>query len=357
MTDVKKSLIGTDINDLQSLCQTLNEPKFRAQQIFDWVYNKGVRSIDDMQNLPLGFREQLAQHCTLDRSQVKSVMTSKDGTQKWLLHFADGNEAECVHIPEKTRGTLCISSQVGCTLTCTFCHTGTQMLVRNLSVAELLGQVISARDIFGEWPTPLGNRHISNIVLMGMGEPLYNYDNLSKALKIMMNSKGLGFSRQKITLSTSGVVPMIDKCAEDLKVRLAISLHAVRDDLRNEIVPINRKYPLKELMESVRRYPDTSSTKEVTFEYVMLKGVNDSASDARELVKLIAGIPAKINLIPFNPWPGSKYERSTPDVIKKFAEILERSGYRSPIRRPRGQDIFAACGQLKSESKRACRTK
>jgi len=231
------------------------------------------------------------------------------------------------------------------------------MLVRNLSTAELLGQVVSARDIFGEWPTPIANRHISNIVLMGMGEPLYNYDNLSKALKIMMDPKGLGFSRQKITLSTSGVVPMIDKCAEDLRIRLAVSLHAVRDDLRNEIVPINRKYPLKELMESVRRYPETSGTKEVTFEYVMLKGVNDSASDARELIKLIEGIPAKINLIPFNPWPGSKYERSTSDSIQKFAEILERSGYRSPVRRPRGQDIFAACGQLKSESKRACRTR
>ena len=355
MTHIKKSLIGSDLHDLQSLCQALNQPKFRAQQIFDWIYNKGVRTIDDMQNLPLSFREHLMQHCTLDRSQVKSVMISKDGTQKWLLHFVDGNEAECVHIPEKTRGTLCISSQVGCTLTCTFCHTGTQMLVRNLSVEELLGQVVSARDIFSEWPTPIGHRHISNIVLMGMGEPLYNYENLSKALKIMMDPKGLGFSRQKITLSTSGVVPMIDKCAEDLRVRLAVSLHAVRDDLRNEIVPINRKYPLKELMASVRRYPEISGTKEVTFEYVMLKGVNDAVSDARELVKLIEGIPAKINLIPFNPWPGSKYERSTSTAIKNFAEILEHSGYRSPIRRPRGEDIFAACGQLKSESKRACR--
>ncbi|MDP2192995.1 MAG: 23S rRNA (adenine(2503)-C(2))-methyltransferase RlmN [Alphaproteobacteria bacterium] len=348
-------LIGNTLEELEQRCVALSYPKFRGGQIFEWIYHKGARSFDDMHTIPKELREKLSGQTSLDRAVMKNIMVSKDGTQKWLLHFHDGNEAECVHIPEKTRGTLCISSQVGCTLTCTFCHTGTQMLVRNLTPGEILGQVISARDIFSEWPTPEGQRHISNIVLMGMGEPLYNYDNLAKALKIMMHPKGLGFSRHKITLSTSGVVPMIYKCAEELKVELAISLHAPDDVLRNEIVPINRKYPLEMLMEAVRAYPALSQTKEVTFEYVMLQDVNDSPTQARDLIQLIKGIPAKINLIPFNPWPGSPYTRSSKARIDQFAAVLERAGYRCPIRRPRGEDILAACGQLKSESKRVSR--
>jgi 23S rRNA (adenine2503-C2)-methyltransferase len=347
-----KNLIGLDLKDFESLCLHFKQPSFRAKQLFQWVYHRGVLSVDGMSNLPKKFIEDLKTITTIERPLLKTAQQSMDGTQKWLLSFDDKNEAECVHIPEKTRGTLCISSQVGCTLTCKFCHTGTQLLVRNLEVSEIIGQVMKARDIFGEWPTPMERRHISNIVMMGMGEPLYNTDNVSKAIKLMLHREGLAFSRHKITLSTSGVVPEIERIAKDLRVNLAISLHAVRDDLRSQIMPINKKYPLKDLLNVVRKYPEMSQTDKVTFEYVMLKNVNDSIEDAKELLRLIKGIPSKINLIPFNAWPGSSFECSSKTQIKKFADILEKGGYSSPIRTPRGEDILAACGQLKSESER-----
>lgn len=351
------SLIGFDLDDLKKLCAEHKWPSFRAGQIYEWIYRMGARRFDEMTNLSKETREFLNNHYTLDRPRIANAQTSTDGTQKWLIRFNDGQEAECVHIPEKTRGTLCISSQVGCILTCTFCHTGTQMLVRNLTVGELVGQVMLARDIFDEWPSPVGQRFVSNIVLMGMGEPLYNYDNVAKALKIMMDPKGMAFSRQKITLSTSGVVPQLETCARELRVRLALSLHATNNELRNTLMPLNKKYPLEQLIPAIRQYVELSHTDRVTFEYVMLKDVNDSDADARALVKLIQGIPAKINLIPFNPWPGSRYVCSTPERISKFSKIIEAAGYISPIRTPRGQDILAACGQLKSESQRQSKSK
>ncbi len=334
-----KNLIGLDMADLEKVCVLFKEPTFRAKQLFDWVYNKGVRSIDEMSNLPKTFKNQLIEIATIDRLNLKTVQQSTDGTQKWLLEFKDKNLAECVHIPEKTRGTLCISSQVGCTLTCKFCHTGTQLLVRNLECSEVIGQVMAARDIFNEWPTPKERRHVSNIVMMGMGEPLYNYENVKKALTIIMHNDGLAFSRHKITLSTSGVVPEILKAAKDLRVNLAISLHAVRNDLRNKIMPLNKKYPLEELLSVVRQYPEISKTDKVTFEYVMLKDVNDSIADARELCRLIKGIPSKINLIPFNPWPGSDFERSTDQKLKNLLKFLKGQGIR-PLFEHRAEKIF-----------------
>lgn len=352
-----KTLVGLNTDDLKEVCKTFGQPEFRAKQLYDWLYHKGVSSFEAMRNMPAVFIEQLKSEYTIERLQIKIAQNSSDGTQKWLLRFPDGNEAECVHIPETTRGTLCVSSQIGCTLTCKFCHTGTQTLVRNLSAGEIIGQVMTARDVFGEWPTPEGNRHVSNIVLMGMGEPLYNFENVSKAFKIIMDPKGLWFSRHKITLSTSGVVPMIDACAKDLRVNLAVSLHAVRNELRDHLVPLNKKYPLEELIETLRRYPEQSGTDRITFEYVMLKDVNDSLADAKELARLIKGIPAKINLIPFNPWPGSNFERSTDSQIRKFAQTLDNAGYFAPVRTPRGEDILAACGQLKSESERQSKSR
>ncbi|CAO5683171.1 MAG: Dual-specificity RNA methyltransferase RlmN [Holosporales bacterium] len=353
-----KNLIGLDLADFEKVCLHFKEPSFRAKQLFGWVYNKGIRSIDEMSNLPKPFKEKLCEIAAIKRLNFSSIMQSTDGTQKWLLEFEDKNLAECVHIPEKTRGTLCVSSQVGCTLTCKFCHTGTQLLVRNLDASEILGQIIAARDVFDDWAPPtLEKRHVSNIVMMGMGEPLYNYENVKKALQIALHQDGLAFSRHKITLSTSGVVPEILNVARDLRVNLAISLHAVRNDLRNEIMPLNKKYPLEELIRVVRQYPEISKTDKVTFEYVMLKDVNDSVADAKELCRLIKGIPSKINIIPFNPWPSAPFERSTDQQIKKFADVLERAGYQSPIRKPRGEDIFAACGQLKSLSERKKKNK
>jgi 23S rRNA (adenine2503-C2)-methyltransferase len=275
---------------------------------------------------------------------------SNDGTRKWLLKFADGQEAECVHIPEEDRGTLCVSSQVGCTLTCKFCHTGTQRLVRNLESAEIVGQVMLARDALGEWPSPPDDRQISNVVLMGMGEPLYNYDNVAKAVKIIMDGEGLSISKRRITLSTAGFVPMIERCGAELGVNLAISLHAVTDELRDVIVPINKKYPIAELLAACRAYPGLSNARRITFEYVMLKGVNDSPAEARALVKLLEGIPAKVNLIPFNAWPGAPFECSSDEAITVFGDIVNAAGYASPVRTPRGRDIRAACGQLKSDS-------
>lgn len=349
----KRNLIGISREALLTQFQELGLPAFRVQQVWNWLYHHGVREINAMQNLSSPNREILENHYVIERPNIKVAQSSTDGTQKWLLQFNDGQEAETVHIPEVDRGTLCISSQIGCTLTCSFCHTGTQKLVRNLTSAEVVGQVMVARDVFNEWPTPLGNRFVSNIVMMGMGEPLYNYDEVSNGIKILMDEKGLSISKRKITLSTSGVVPLMEKCGAELGVNLAVSLHAVRDDLRNILVPLNRKYPLKDLMQACRKYPTLTNARRITFEYVMLKGVNDTPADAKELVRLIKGIPAKINLIPFNPWPNSPYECSTPNAISTFAEIVYRAGYSSPVRTPRGRDILAACGQLKSESQRA----
>jgi 23S rRNA (adenine2503-C2)-methyltransferase len=284
------------------------------------------------------------------------VQTSSDETRKFLFRFRDGQEAETVYIPDQQqdRGAVCISSQVGCTLSCRFCHTGTQTLVRNLGPAEIVGQFMAARDSYAEWPSPRGEtpRLLSTIVLMGMGEPLYNYENVAKAMRIVMDGEGIGLSRRRITLSTSGVVPMMDRAGEELGVNLAVSLHAVRDELRDELVPLNRKYPIAELLAACRRYPGATNARRITFEYVMLRGVNDSEADARELVRLIAGIPAKVNLIPFNPWPSSTYEPSSGNALHRFAKIVMDAGFASPIRTPRGQDILAACGQLKTESRR-----
>jgi 23S rRNA (adenine2503-C2)-methyltransferase len=283
---------------------------------------------------------------------VARAQHSIDGTAKWLLRLGDGREVESVFIPEEDRGTLCVSSQVGCTLSCRFCHTGTQRLVRNLQAGEIVGQILLARDALGDWQGPTQERRLTNLVLMGMGEPLYNFDAVARAMRIAMDGEGLGLSRRRITLSTAGVVPMMRRCGAELGVNLAVSLHAVTDELRNEIVPLNKKYPLAELIQACRDYPGVNNARRITFEYVMLKGVNDSPADARELLRLIRGIPAKLNLIPFNPWPGSPYDCSTPEAIARFAEIVMAAGYPSPVRTPRGQDIMAACGQLKSASER-----
>ena len=306
-------------------------------------------------------RAWLAENCVISRPEAKAEQLSRDGTRKWLFRFRDGNEVETVYIPDpdEPRGAVCLSSQVGCTLTCRFCHTGTQPWVRNLGPAEIVGQFMAARDAYGEWPSPKGEapRLLSNIVLMGMGEPLFNYDNVARALMIVMDAEGIALSRRRITLSTSGVVPMMDRCGRELGVNLAVSLHAVTNELRNRLVPLNRKYPLEELLAACRRYPGASNARRITFEYVMLKGVNDSEADARELVRLIRGIPAKVNLIPFNPWPGSGFETSTPEAVRRFAAIVMDAGYASPIRMPRGRDILAACGQLRTQSRRERKTR
>jgi 23S rRNA (adenine2503-C2)-methyltransferase len=311
-----------------------------------------------MTTIAKAMRTKLEEVAEIARPEIAGAQVSSDGTRKWLLRFADGQEAETVYIPEEDRGTLCVSSQIGCTLTCKFCHTGTQKLVRNLTAAEIVGQIMVARDELGEWPTPAGEtRLLSNIVMMGMGEPLFNYDAVALALKIAMDGDGIALSRRRITLSTAGVVPMIERVGAELDVNLAISLHATRDDLRDAIVPINRKYKIAELMEACRTYPGLSNARRITFEYVMLKGVNDTPDDARALIRLIAGIPAKVNLIPFNPWPGAPYECSTEAAIAVFSRIVNDAGYASPVRAPRGRDIMAACGQLKSASERAKRAR
>jgi 23S rRNA (adenine2503-C2)-methyltransferase len=323
----------------------------RARQIQHWLYHRGARSFDDMTTLPAGLRDWLGlEGHIIDRPAIASEQRSTDGTIKWLLTFRDGQEVETVYIPDVERGALCISSQVGCSLACTFCHTGTMPLVRNLGPEDMLTQIMVARDRLEEWPTPSGQRKLSHIVLMGMGEPLLNYANIKQALDIAMDPKGLAFSKRKITLSTSGIVPKIEQCGQDLGVNLAISLHAVRDDLRDVLVPINRKWNIKTLLDACRAYP--SGDRWVTFEYVMLDGVNDSDAEARDLVRLLKGIPAKVNLIPFNPWPGSDYECSKPERIESFARIVAKGGYPSPVRTPRGRDILAACGQLKTASER-----
>ena len=364
----KPSLVGLS---RVALAQGLGEAgvperqrRMRVQQIWHWLYVRGVEDFDAMTTLSKELRTALAQHFTLARPEIAAEQISVDGTRKWLLRLPgefEGrpHDVECVYIPETDRGTLCISSQVGCTLNCSFCHTGTQRLVRNLTPGEIVGQVVLARDRLGDWQraaAPAGadpeKRLISNVVMMGMGEPLYNFEAVRDGLNVVADGDGLSISKRRITLSTSGVVPNIARAGDEIGAMLAISLHAVTDELRNELVPLNRKYPLRELLAACRNYPGVSNARRITFEYVMLKGVNDSLADARALVRLVKGIPAKINLIPFNPWPGSKYECSDWEQIEKFSEIIFNAGYSSPVRTPRGRDILAACGQLKSATEK-----
>jgi 23S rRNA (adenine2503-C2)-methyltransferase len=360
----RPSLIGLSRAELMACLGELGVPekqrKMRAQQLWHWMYVRGAQTFADMTNVSKDMRAQLEARFTVDRPEVVAEQVSNDGTRKWLLRLPGdaagrAHEVECVYIPETDRGTLCVSSQVGCTLNCSFCHTGTQRLVRNLTAGEIVGQVMVARDRLNDWvdrETPNGNRLVTNVVMMGMGEPLYNFDAVRDALNIVMDNEGIALSRRRITLSTSGVVPNIGRMGEETGVMLAISLHAVRDELRNELVPLNKKYPLAQLLDACRNYPGASNSRRITFEYVMLKGVNDSLDDAKLLVKLLKGIPAKINLIPFNPWPGSKYECSDWEQIEKFSEYVFNAGYSSPVRTPRGRDILAACGQLKSETEK-----
>ncbi len=366
----KPSLAGLSREDLRAALARAGVPqkhlRMRANQLWSWIYVRGVVSFDAMSDVSKELRATLSQHYSLARPEIVTEQVSVDGTRKWLLRLAKhandvrAPEIETVYIPEPGRGTLCISSQVGCTLTCSFCHTGTQRLVRNLSGQEIVGQILLARDRIGDWSgaaspddgklLPEGERKITNIVLMGMGEPLYNFDNVREAIEVAADGEGLSVSKRRITMSTSGVVPEIVRWGEQAGTMLAISLHATRDELRDELVPINRKYPIAELMQACRSYPGLSNARRITFEYVMLKGINDSLSDARALVQLVAGIPAKINLIPFNAWPGAPYECSDWEQIERFAEIVNKAGYASPVRTPRGRDIHAACGQLKSAS-------
>ena len=346
-------LLGLSAAELEQAVVAAGMPKFRARQLWRWVWRHGLTSFEEMSDLGKPVRQTFSEMFSLARPAVTSRMVSSDGTIKWLLRFPDGNEAETVYIPDRDRGTLCVSSQVGCTLTCSFCHTGTQKLVRNLTAGEITGQVMLAMDELGDWPAGKPDRRLTNIVLMGMGEPLFNYDNVAKAMRIVMSGEGVGLSKRRITLSTSGVVPEIARCGAELGVNLAISLHAVRDELRDELVPINRKYPLAELIEACRNYPGLSNARRITWEYVMLDGVNDSDADCAALLRLIRGIPSKLNLIPFNPWPGSPYECSSDKRIEAFAAKVLKAGYASPVRTPRGRDILAACGQLKSASERA----
>ncbi len=354
----RRNLVGLSRAELAAEMAALGEKPFRAKQLWHWIYHRGESDFAEMTTLAKDFRARLPQTHIVARPDISREQTSEDGTRKWLMRFEDDQEAEAVFIPEEDRGAVCISSQVGCTLTCTFCHTGTQKLVRNLSAAEIVGQFMVARDSYGEWPTPKdGGRLLSNIVMMGMGEPLFNYDNVATALRIIMDHEGIALSKRRITLSTSGVVPEMRRCGDELGVNLAVSLHAVNDELRDVLVPINRKYPLKELMAACRDYPGANNARRITYEYVMLKGINDSVADARALAKLVKGTPAKFNLIPFNAWPGALYECSGSNAMKRFADILNDAGYSAPIRSPRGRDIMAACGQLKSASERQRRVR
>jgi 23S rRNA (adenine2503-C2)-methyltransferase len=367
----KPSLVGMSRPTLAQALGLVGVPerqqRMRVQQIWHWLYVRGATDFDAMTSLSKELRSVLAQRFTVERPQIAAEQVSVDGTRKWLLRLPGESEdrpheVECVYIPDTDRGTLCISSQVGCTLNCSFCHTGTQRLVRNLTPGEIVGQVVLARDRLGDWtetspPAAEGNaearkRLISNVVMMGMGEPLYNFEAVRDGLGVVADGEGLSLSKRRITLSTSGVVPNIARAGSEIGVMLAVSLHAVTDELRNELVPLNRKYPLRELLEACRNYPGLSNARRITFEYVMLKGVNDSLADARALVRLIKGIPAKINLIPFNPWPGSHYECSDWAQIEKFSEVVFDAGYASPVRTPRGRDILAACGQLKSATEK-----
>jgi 23S rRNA (adenine2503-C2)-methyltransferase len=367
--DARPSLVGLTRVQIADMLARVDVPekqrKMRATQLWHWIYHKGVTSFAAMSNISMELRNALDAHFIISRPEVVTEQKSSDGTRKWLLRLAPderGNrhEIEAVYIPEEDRGTLCISSQVGCTLTCTFCHTGTQTLVRNLTAEEIVGQIMLARDAIQDWPDdiaanpkpPTSGRYVTNVVLMGMGEPLYNFDNVKQAMDIAADGEGISLSKRRITLSTSGVVPEIVRAGEEIGTSLAISLHGTTDEIRNKLVPLNKKYPLSELLAACRAYPLASNARRITFEYVMLKGVNDTPQDAKRLVQLLKGIPAKINLIPFNPWPGTQYECSDWDTIETFAEIVNRAGYASPVRTPRGRDIMAACGQLKSESMR-----
>jgi 23S rRNA (adenine2503-C2)-methyltransferase len=362
---LRPSLIGFSREELADRLGELGvapaQRKMRVAQLWHWMYVRGAQTFAEMTSISKEMRAQLEQHFTVARPEVVAEQISNDGTRKWLLRLPSGHaserphEVECVYIPETDRGTLCVSSQVGCTLNCSFCHTGTQRLVRNLTAGEIAGQVMVARDRLNDWAdreTPTGSRLVTNVVMMGMGEPLYNFEAVRDALLIISDGEGIGISRRRITLSTSGVVPNIVRTGDEIGVMLAISLHAVRDELRNDLVPLNRKYPLSELLEACRAYPGASNSRRITFEYVMLKDVNDSMDDAKLLVKMLKGIPAKINLIPFNPWPGTQYECSDWDQIEKFSEYIFNAGYSSPVRTPRGRDILAACGQLKSETEK-----
>ncbi|HEY4773232.1 MAG TPA: 23S rRNA (adenine(2503)-C(2))-methyltransferase RlmN [Xanthobacteraceae bacterium] len=375
----KPSLVGLTRGSLGEALAAIGVPeerqRMRVQQLWHWIYLRGVQGFEKMTTLSKELRAELEAHFTLARPEVAVEQVSVDGTRKWLLRLPSEtpgerpHEVECVYIPESGRGTLCVSSQVGCTLNCSFCHTGTQRLVRNLTAGEIVGQVLVARDRLGDWPRrpgmpdlpapsgegigpPEAGRLITNIVVMGMGEPLYNFEAVRDALNIVADGDGIGISKRRITLSTAGVVPNIARAGEEIGVMLAVSLHAVRDELRNGLVPLNRKYPIAQLLDACRRYPGLSNARRITFEYVMLKGVNDSLAEARALVKLLKGIPAKINLIPFNPWPGTRHQCSDWEQIEKFSEIIFNSGYASPVRTPRGRDILAACGQLKSASEK-----
>ena len=365
--DLRPTLVGLSREELADMMArigvTEKQRKMRARQLWHWIYNKGFTSFDLMTDISKDLRVKLEETFHVGRAEIVTEQKSSDGTMKWLLRLAPDErgarqEIETVYIPEEDRGTLCISSQVGCTLTCSFCHTGTQALVRNLTAGEIVGQIMLARDRIKDWPDdlaanpkpPLSGRYITNVVLMGMGEPLYNFDNVKQAMHIASDGEGMSLSKRRITLSTSGVVPEIIRAGAEIGTSLAISLHGTTDDIRNKLVPLNKKYPIAELMNACASYPGASNARRITFEYVMLKGINDTKEDARRLVRLLAGIPAKVNLIPFNPWPGSPYECSEWDVIEVFAEILNNAGYASPVRTPRGRDIMAACGQLKSES-------
>ena len=368
-TATRPTLIGLDRPALMERLAAIGVPerqrRMRARQLWRWLYQRGAADFAEMTDISKALRAELARAFDIARPQVAARQVSVDGTRKWLIRLQPDehgrrHEVEMVYIPEDDRGTLCISSQVGCTLNCTFCHTGTQLFVRNLTAAEIVAQVLIARDDLGDWPAalaanprpPASGRYITNVVFMGMGEPLFNFENVRDAIAIIADGEGISLSRRRITLSTAGVVPQIPRAGEEMGVMLAISLHATTDEVRNRLVPINRKYPINALLDACRNYPGLSNAKRITFEYVMLKGVNDSEEDAKRLVNLLKGIPAKINLIPFNPWPGSPYECSDWDTIERFAAIINRAGYASPIRTPRGRDIMAACGQLKSASER-----
>ena len=356
--DGKVNLVGLSKDEIRAALEAegldSRQAKLRAKQLWHWIYNRGVSDFTSMTDIAKAQRPWLAERFVIARPQVVEAQVSSDGTRKWLLRTDDGNEFEMVFIPDADRGTLCVSSQVGCTLNCRFCHTGTMRLVRNLEPSEIVGQVMLARDALGEWPSAPEGRMLTNIVMMGMGEPLYNFDNVRDALKIVMDGDGLGLSKRRITLSTSGVVPMMERAGEEIGVNLAVSLHAVNKAVRDEIVPLNRKYGIEQLLEACAAYPGSNNARRITFEYVMLKDKNDSDEDARELVRLIRRykLPAKVNLIPFNPWPGAPYECSTPERIKAFSSIVFEAGISAPVRTPRGRDIDAACGQLKTASER-----
>ena len=360
--DGRIELVGLSKDELRAALEGKGlEPrqaKLRAKQLWHWIYNRGATAFDQMTDIAKAQRPWLEERFAISRPQVVEAQVSSDGTRKWLLRTEDGNDFEMVFIPDADRGTLCVSSQVGCTLNCRFCHTGTMRLVRNLEPSEIVGQVMLARDSLGEWPSQPEGRMLTNIVMMGMGEPLYNFDNVRDSLKVVMDGDGLGLSKRRITLSTSGVVPMMERCGEEIGVNLAVSLHAVTKEVRDEIVPLNRKYGIEQLLQACSDYPGANNARRITFEYVMLKDKNDSDADARELVRLIRQykLPAKVNLIPFNPWPGAPYECSAPDRIKAFSNIVFEGGISAPVRTPRGRDIDAACGPLKTASERKRRS-